>query len=232
MIMIKKYSMATVAFVLLFTSFNSSAQKFEFVTVSDVVRNIKDRFSKVEGYQADFTMVTVKGSGSVTQKGVIQSLRPNFLRVTFHSPKRQQIVSDGKMMWIHIPSMNVVAEQDLKGDRGTEFSATSYIGLRRLFAKYHYKFASKEQPALMSDGKKYYTLFLQQKESRSGYKTINLWVNEDFLITRAEGETSIGKKITISFDNINTNVKLLKGQFKFDIPSNARVIKNPMISEE
>ena len=216
----------------MFTGISVNAQKFEFVTVSDVVRNVRDRFSKVEGYEAKFTMVTSKGSGTVTQKGTIQSLQPNYLRIMFNAPRNQQVISDGKMMWVYIPSMNVVAEQDLKDDKGTEFSAVSYVGLKRLFAKYHYKFASKEQPALMSDGKKYYTLYLQQKESRSGYKTINLWINEDFLITRAEGETSTGKKITISFDNINTNAKLLKGNFKFDIPSNAKVIKNPMISEE
>lgn len=229
----KKYMSKFICIVAFFSLLTVvSAQEFEFVTVSDVVRKVKDRFSDVEGYSANFVIESKKGSSTEVKKGTIQSLKPNMLKIQFRSPKSQLLVSDGETMWIHIPSMNVVAEQDLKGDKSTEFSTTSYVGLKRLFAKYHYKFDSKDQPALGVDGKKYYTLYLKQKESRSGYKSMKLWVNEDFLITRAVGETSSGKSVSISFSNINTKASLRKGSFKFDIPANARVIKNPMIAEE
>ncbi len=208
------------------------AQDFEFTTVSDVVKEVKDRFADVESYTASFTIKSTKGNNTVVQEGTVRSLKPNMLRVDFTSPKTQKVVSDGERMWIYIPSLNVVAEQDLKEDKTTTFSTTSAVGLRRLFNKYHYKFAGKEQPKLMEDGKKYYTLELKQKESRSGYKTLNLWITEDYMITRAEGETASGKYVVIEFSNIDTNTKLSKGMFKFEIPANARTIKNPMISEE
>jgi len=84
----------------------------------------------------------------------------------------------------------------------------------------------------MKDGSKMYTLVLKQKESRGGYKTINLWITENFFIQKAEGFTSSGKKVEITLSDIKTNVDLPNGMFKFDIPATARVIKNPMISEE
>jgi outer membrane lipoprotein carrier protein len=220
-----------VILVLTFT-FSVSAQDFEFTTVSDVVKKVKDRFAEVESYNASFKITSSKDSKTTVQEGRVSSLKPNMLRVDFTSPSSQKVVSDGKTMWIYIPSLNVVAEQDLKEDKTTTFSTTSEIGLRRLFNKYHYKFASKEQPALAEDGKKYYTLDLRQKESRSGYKSLKLWVNEDYIITRAEGETSSGKSVTIEFSNIDLSTQLSKGLFRFEIPSNAQTIKNPMISEE
>ncbi len=178
-------------------------------------------------------VITVENQGKKTvQSGVVKSKNPNLLLAEFNSPSGQKIVANGKMLWIYIPSMNVVAEQDLKDDKGTVFASGTKSGLNRLFSKYHYKFASKTQPEVMKDGKKYYTLNLDQKESRSGYRTMKLWINEEFVIVKAEGLTSTNKKVTIEFSNIDLTQEFQKGIFKFEIPSNARVIKNPMLAEE
>lgn len=205
------------------------AYKFDFITVNDVVKKVRNRFRDMKGYQANFVITTVKSGKTSVQRGVLKYKNGNKMLVLFTSPHGQKIVSDGSRMWIYIPSMNVVAEQDLKSDGGLFDSTGS--GLQRLFSKYHYRFDSKEQPQELN-GKKYYTLFLKQKESRSGYRTMKLWVSEDFIITRAEGHTAAGKKVTIEFNNIKTDVSLPNSAFSFDIPSRARVIKNPMISEE
>jgi outer membrane lipoprotein carrier protein len=211
---------------------HSSGYKFEFITVSDIVKKVKQRFAEIDSYQANFRIVSEKLGKKDHQSGTVKYRSSDKLLVEFHHPYGQKIVSDGKMMWIYIPSMNVVAEQDLKSDSSSIFSSGTGSGLRRLFSKYHYRFASKEQPEPQSDGKKMYTLFLKQKESKSGFRTLKLWISEDYIISKAYGETSSGKKIEIQFDDIRTNVNLPLGIFRFDIPSRARVIKNPMISEE
>ena len=222
-----------IAFVIFFSfmAANGFAYKFDFVTVSDVVNNIKNNYSKLESYQANFTILSDKGGKKATQTGILRFKSSDKLLMEFNQPSRQKIVSDGKMMWIYIPSMNVVAEQDLMSDSGL-FTSGSEAGLNRLFSKYHYRFASKDEPETMKDGSKMYTLVLKQKESRGGYKTINLWISENFFIQKAEGYTSSGKKVEITLSDIKTNIDMPNGMFKFDIPATARVIKNPMISEE
>ena len=80
--------------------------------------------------------------------------------IRFFKPYGQKIVSDGKMMWIYIPNMNVVAEQDLKSNKGL-FGPSTKTGLNRLFSKYHYRFMSKKQPEQLDDGTKAYTLLLK-----------------------------------------------------------------------
>lgn len=228
---IKSISVITAGIFLLTGAFNAFAYKFDFVTVSDVVKNIKKTYSDLESYQANFSIISEKDGRKSVQSGVLRFKASDRLLMEFNQPSRQKIVSNGEMMWIYIPSMNVVAEQDLMSESGL-FSSGSQAGLNRLFNKYHYRFASKDEPQILGDGSKMYTLVLKQKESRSGYRTINLWVTENFFIQKAEGVTSTGKKVVITLTDIKTNVDLPNGIFKFDIPATARVIKNPMISEE
>ena len=207
------------------------AYNFEFVTVGDVVKKIQGKFASVDTYQANFNITSDSMGKKRIQTGTISYKASNKLLINFTSPQGQKIVADDKTMWIYMPSMNVVAQQDLKGDSGI-FSMQSKTGLRRLFSKYHYRFEGKEQPAAQSDGSKQYVLFLKQKESRSGFRTMTLWISEDYMITRAEGETSSGKKVRVSFSQIKTGMNLPNGMFKFDPPGHARIVRNPMISEE
>ncbi len=220
-----------VSIVFIFNSTASPVYKFDFITVTDVVKKIKKTFGSLKTYQANFTIITTKMGKKRKQSGVIQYKANDKLLMKFYKPSGQKIISNGEMMWIYIPSMNVVAEQDLRSDPGL-FSSGTKTGLNRLFSKYHYRFYSKKQPEEQKDGTKKYTLLLKQKESRSGYKTLKLWVSEDYMITAAEGITSSGKIINISFSNIKTNIDIPNGVFKFNIPSRARIIKNPMMSEE
>ncbi len=208
------------------------ADLFNFVTVTDIVKKVRTRFGELDSYQADFVMTSHKLGAASRQTGTVKYKAANRLLIDSFGTRRYQIVSDGKKMWIYIPGMNAVVRQDLKSDSDSLFSAGTKSGLQRLFSKYHYKFASKTQPEVQSDGSKKYTLFLKQKESRGGFRTIKLWVSEDFLIARAEGETAIGKKVDIEFKNIKTDVSLPNGIFKFDIPSQAKVVINPLMSEE
>jgi len=207
------------------------AFKFDFTTVSDIVDNIKKKFAKIESYQANFTIVSEKMGKTRQQTGVIKYKANNKICIEFTQPYGQKIVSNGKTMWIYIPSMNVVAEQDLSADAGI-FTSGTKSGLNWLFSKYHYRFDSKDQPAEQDDGTKKYTLFLKQKESRSGFRKLKLWVSEQYFIVRARGETTTGNTIDITFSNLKINPTLINSIFKFEMPAHARVIKNPMISEE
>ena len=213
-------------------NFGETSYKFEFITVGDIVKRIKNRFSKIDSYQANFKIVSQKHGSKTYQSGRVLYKSSNKILVEFYKPYGHKIVSNGKTMWIYLPSMNVVAEQDLKSSSKSLFFSSTSSGLRRLFLKYHYRFASKEQPEEQTDGTKKYTLLLKQRESRSGFRTIKLWVNEDYFITKAHGETSTGKILQIEFNNIRTDINLQNGIFRFDVPSKARIIKNPIVSEE
>ena len=230
--MIKKITLTIFGIVsILIMSSTVQAYKFDFVTVSDIVKKVKGRFSEIKTYEANFRIQTEKTGSKNLQTGTIRYKSPDRMLITFQQPFGQKIIANGTTMWIYIPSMNVVAEQDLK-DEGGFFSSATKNGLQRLFNKYHYRFLSKNQPEQQQDGSKMYTLQLKQKESRSGYRTMNLWITENYLITHVAGETSSGKKVDIVFTDIKIDNDIPNGMFKFDVPPQARVIKNPMMAEE
>ena len=207
----------------------ANAYKFDFVTVGDVVKEIQSNFGKLRSYQANFSIASTRAGRKTTQTGTVRYKAPDKLLIEFSNPAGQRIVSDGKTMWIYIPSLRVVAEQDL---RSSNVPAVTASGLRRLFSRYHYRFAGKDQPEPQTTGEPLYTLQLRQKETRSGYRSMKLWVNKDYMIVRAQGETSTGKTVEISFSNIRTNVDFQNALFRFEMPPGARTIKNPMVSEE
>ena len=208
----------------------ANAYKFDFVTVGDVVKQIQANFGKLRSYQANFNITSTRGGRPSTQTGTVKYKSPDKLLIEFSNPAGQRIVSDGKTMWIYIPAMRVVAEQDLRS--GGDVPAPTASGLRRLFSRYHYRFAGKDQPEPQKTGDPLYTLQLRQKETRSGYRSMKLWVNKDYMIVRAQCETSTGKTVEISFSNIKTNVDFQNALFRFEMPQGARTIKNPMVSEE
>jgi outer membrane lipoprotein carrier protein len=224
------YSIVFLFVFLIFISNDINA--FEFTTVSDVVKNIRNKFSGINAYQADFTIVSEKLGSKTNKNGVLKYKADNKMLVEFSNPPGQKIISNGKKLWIYLPSMNVVAEQDLKSGDESIFASSTSGGLSRLFSKYHYKFASKTQPEKQDDGTMRYTLSLKQRETRSGFRTIKLWVSEEYMITKALGESTTGKSVEIKFNKIQTNVDLPGSIFQFDFPKKARIIKNPMISEE
>jgi chaperone LolA len=228
-----KNKILLIIFLLVFSvifSFEADAYKFDFLTVGDVVKEIQASFGKLASYQASFTITTTKSGKKSVQNGTVKYKASDKLLIEFYNPAGQKIISDGKTMWIYIPSMNVVAEQDLKSDGG--MLATTSSGLKRLFSKYHYKFDGKEQPEPQKEGEPLYTLQLKQKESRSGYRSMKLWVNKDYMIVKSLGETSSGKTVEISFNNIKKDINFQNGIFRFEIPQRVRTIKNPMVSEE
>ncbi len=227
----KKLKYLFAVYLLLAAGSGLFAYKFDFVTVGDVVKEIRSAYGKLDSYQASFTIESERHGKRMLQKGIIRFKNSDRIVMDFYQPSNQKIVSNGKTMWIYIPSMNVVAEQDLNSGAGL-FSSGSKSGLNSLFSKYHYRFASKEQPETMKDGSKKYTLELKQKESRSGYREINLQVDENYFITMAQGVTSTGKKVSIVLTDIKKNIDLPESIFKFDVPARAGILKNPMMSEE
>jgi outer membrane lipoprotein-sorting protein len=228
----KRFSTVLTAIIALLCVSPAPAIKFDFTTVSDVVKSISKRYGEIDCYSASFTLRGDKGGKKTQQNGVIRSKSPDKLLVEFSNPPGQKIVANEKTMWIYMPSLNVVATQDLNNKNASFLTSNTKNGLSRLFSKYHYKFDAKDQPITEADGKKYYTLYLKQKESRSGYRNLKLWITDDYLIKKAVGETSSGKKVEIEFTNIKTNESFPNGMFKFDMPANAREIKNPMMAEE
>ncbi|MCZ8341877.1 MAG: outer membrane lipoprotein carrier protein LolA [Leptospira sp.] len=204
---------------------------------SEVVKKIKKNFSDINSYSADFQIKTVENKKEKSMKGKCFYKRPGKIRYDFSDPEGDEIVSDGKTLYIFIKKLGAVGKQDLSMDKknssGPIFTTNSPDGLNRLFRKYHYKFDSIEQPRSLGEGStKYFVLDLDQREKIGGFEKMKLFVDsESYLIKRAVAMDGRGKETTISFLNINFSEDIQDGVFNFHMSGNAKIVNNPLVSE-
>jgi outer membrane lipoprotein carrier protein len=205
---------------------------------SEVVKKIKKKFSEINSYAADFQIRTVENKKEKTMRGKCLYKRPGKIRYNFSEPEGDEIVSDGKTLYIFIKRLGAVGKQDLtldkKNSSGAIFNTNSADGLSRLFRKYHYKFDAIEQPRLMveKDPTLYFVLELDQREKIGGYEKMRLFVDsESYLIKRAIATDGRGKETTIAFTNINFEEEIQDGVFNFHMSGNAKIVNNPLVSE-
>ncbi|EMN88459.1 LolA family protein [Leptospira weilii] len=205
---------------------------------SEVVKQVKKKFNDLNSYKANFQIQTVSNRKNKNMKGVCLYKKGGRIRYQFSDPSGDEIVSDGKTLYIYIARLNAVGKQDLTLNKsnksGPIFSSFTDEGLSRIFRKYHYKFDSIEQPQTSSkDGRKYFVLNLEQREKIGGFETMLLYVDaETYFIQKAVASDGRGKETTVEFSNLEINPDLEDGQFNFHIGGNAKIINNPLVSEQ
>ncbi|MCS7204521.1 MAG: outer membrane lipoprotein carrier protein LolA [Leptospiraceae bacterium] len=220
-------------FVFLFGFSLYSNPPHNWMSHSMVVKEIIKTYESFENYRADFKIITKNRVSS----GVAYYKKGGRVRFEFHQPAGDLLISDGKILWIVVGKQNLVGKQDLQlqvknEDNKPIFAVMPGRGVSHLFQKYHYKFDDIQQPKEI-DGKKYYVLDLEQKVKIGGYEKMKLFVNpKTFFIEKAIAEGSFGTKVTIEFSNIQTQLEIEGKLFQYQPPENARVVLNPLVSEE
>lgn len=200
---------------------------------SMVARKIIEKYESFDNYKAEFVIQTK----NKTMRGISYYQKPGKIRFEFYQPNGDLMISDGKILWIVIPSQRLVGKQDLKLDVKDEdnkpiFAVMPGSGIRHLFTKYHYKFDDIHQPKEINN-KKYFVMDLEQKVKIGGYRNIKLFINaENYFIEKAIAEGSFGVQTTIEFSNIKTNTEIEGKLFQFQPPENYRIVLNPLVSEE
>lgn len=223
-------------FMLLFLSSTSfSADRYDFVVAKDIVKQVRKKFKSFNSYTADFSIQSRKGKKTSNRTGKIFFRKPDKVRMIFTYPRAQIVVSNGEKVWIYMPRLKILGEQDLnKTGDDSFFSKASPVGLDRLFSLYHYSFKKGKQPQSMQLGnltEDFFVLELKQKVMTSGFRSMEVWVDKNYLIRHVRAENALGKIVTMSFTNIVTGKDLDDSLFvfnrsKYKIKS---VVKNPLV---
>lgn len=200
---------------------------------SMVAKEVIKVYDSFNTYQANFKITTK----NKVMTGIAYYKKPGKVRFDFNQPYGDLLITDGKILWIVVGRQNLIGKQDLTLRAKDEnnrpiFAVMPGKGVEHLFKKYHYKFDDINQPKEM-EGKKYFVLDLEKIEKIGGYEKMLLYINaENFLIEKAIAEGSFGTKTTIEFSNVKTNIELEGKLFQYNPPENARIVLNPLVSEE
>jgi len=191
------------------------------VTASPVLaatpeQSLERFFTKVYTYQASFKQEVLDDSGQAVQQasGRLWIQRPGLFRWDYESPYAQQIVADGKKLWVYdIDLQQVTVRASDEALQGTPAMLLSGKGgvLKRF----------KIEPRHSRKGLDW--LALLPRTGDSGYKRIHLGFRQGRLSTM-EFIDNFDQMTRITLLDVAENRRIRKSVFRFTPPDNVDVV--------
>jgi outer membrane lipoprotein carrier protein len=214
--MVKAVAMA--ALVLLVAAGSVSAQSLD-----DVLREVEGVYGRMTDLRADFTQVAFNKSlnQSIPAKGTVYLKKGGKLRWEFTEPTPQEIVSDGKKLWVYTPTLNQAnvaeAPEALAGPAGSFLA-----GLGKLRSEFQVRFLNPAQPK-DTDGN--WALDLTPKQPLPTLSRLILALDpKSWEIKKAVVHDQFENTVTMRFTKMAVNSGLPDRTFTFVAPKGVVIV--------
>jgi outer membrane lipoprotein-sorting protein len=172
-----------------------------------LIKDVQAKYDEITDLTADFTQTnSVKNSSS----GKFFYKKDHKLRIEF---KNLTIITDGKTTWNFNRKENKVIVSNY--DDSDPFA----LSLDKLIYDYPensvIKDISKNEQKILQ---------LTPKNAANNFKSINIWINKENLVTRVIFEDLSSNKTDISLSGYRLNTKLADSKFSFDAPKGSTII--------
>lgn len=207
----------------LFTSFALALAAF--AAHADGLQDLEKFLREVDSGKAGFTQVVTSPkrasetvARSKTSSGTFEFLRPNRFRFVYAKPFEQTIVADGQTLWLHDVDLNQVTSRSQKEALGSTPAALIAAGadLKGLSDAFELK------PAAARDGLEW--LEARPKDRNGQLQMVRVGFRQGQLSV-LDIEDSLGQRSVLTFKDWQANAPLKVGDFKFQPPPGAAVIK-------
>jgi outer membrane lipoprotein carrier protein len=188
-------------------------------TASDLAARIQARYNTIRDFTADFTQrqTTPLLPKPVVERGDLKIRKPGRMRWTYATGDRNQVVSDGTMMYAYFPQDRYVSRSPVpKGDEAS--TALLFLAGQGNLTRDFTATMAAEQP----DGE--WRLVLRPRTRNADFETLTLEVDRTTLAFRGlsilddQGGTS-----AFRFSNLRENRGLNDSEFEFVIPRGVEV---------
>lgn len=167
------------------------------------------------------TLTNPVTSRVTTARGEMIVQRPGRISVGFNQPSGDRIVSDGKYVWIYLPSSapgQVIRQPATTAGAGLDFSTELLTAPRS-------KFTVADGGASAVAGRDARVVVLTPK-AESAFSKARIWVDDrDGLVRQLELTEPSGLTRLIRFGDMKLNAKVPASAFKFAVPKGVKVYK-------
>jgi len=205
------------ALILLVAASSAHAQ-----TLEEVVAGLEGAYARITDLRAEFTQNAFNRSLGQTIKaeGVVYLKKPGKMRWEYRTPSPQQIVSDGKSLWVYTPELNQVnvgeAPRALAGPAGSFLA-----GLGRVREAFTIRFLNP----LKVDDAGNPVLDLTPKRPEPVLTRLILTVDpREFLVRKAVLYDQFENTVTMRFTKVSMNSGLADSLFSFAPPKGVAVV--------
>lgn len=192
-------------------------------TLDDVVREIESAYSRMTDLRADVTQTAFNKSlnQTIPAKGTVYLKKGGKLRWEFTEPTPQEIVSDGKKLWVYTPTLNQAnvaeAPEALAGPAGSFLA-----GLGRLRTEFQVRFLNPAQP---KDAEGNWVLDLTPKQPLPTLTRLILSLDpKNWEIKKAVVHDQFENTVTMRFTKMAVNSGLPDRTFTFVAPKGVVIV--------
>jgi outer membrane lipoprotein carrier protein len=192
-------------------------------TLDDVIRGVEGAYGKMTDLRGEFTQSALNKSlnQTIDAKGVVYLKKGGKLRWEYVEPTKQEIVSDGKTIWIHTPQLNQVntgaAPEALSGPAGSFLS-----GLGKLRQHFNVRFLNPAQP---TDADGNVVLDLTPKQPLPTLARLVLSLDaKSYDVRKAVVYDQFENTVTMTFTKVAVNTGLPDKLFVFTAPKGTATV--------
>ena len=201
------------------------------ITAESFFAQVAATYHGIDDYEADIRITQRTG----TMAGRLSYKRPNLLRIDFTDPAGQVIVSDGSVLTIYYPALDVIFEQKL-GGRGDDSGVglASRQGLDYLQNNYAIAYLEGPDPVALDEGSSELAvkLNLTSRSATEGFRQLEIAVAASNLIRRISGITVGLEEHRFDFLGVRTNQSIPEQRFVYESPASANVYRDFLFDSE
>ncbi len=191
--------------------------------LDDVIGRIEDRYAKLEDLKAAFQQTSFNKSlnQTIPADGTVYLKKGGKMRWEYRAPSPQQIVSDGRSIWIYTPELNQVnvgeAPKVLAGPAGSFLA-----GLGKLRTYFTVRFLNAAQKV---NAEGHYVLDLRPRKPEPTLARLVIEVDpREWLVRGAEMYDQFDNTVRMRFTKIAANGGLPDRLFAFVPPKGAATV--------
>src|SRR3989454_5844377 len=192
-------------------------------TLDDVVRDVETSYARMTDLRAEFTQSAFNKSlnQTIPAKGTVYLKKGGKLRWEYVEPTPQEIVSDGKKLWVYTPTLNQAnvadAPEALAGPAGSFLA-----GLGRLRTEFQVRFLNPAQP---KDTEGNWALDLAPKQPLPTMTRLILSIDpKSWEIRKAVVHDQFENTVTMRFSKMVVNSGLPERTFTFVAPKGVVIV--------
>ncbi len=176
---------------------------------------------QMAGFSADFSQTSTLKAMEITDHAAGHAVfkRPGKMRWEYENPERQQIITDGKNLWIYRPDDNQVTVGTFPAFFGDGKGASFLSDINQLRKKFHILLMGRNDAGD-------YVLDLKPMEANPDIAQIRLTVSKKtFFVYQIITFNSYGDETRIELTHIEPKNQLADTVFTFTIPENTDVVQ-------
>jgi outer membrane lipoprotein carrier protein len=192
-----------------------SAQLALTVRADEVVDRLNRAMSSLDSVQADFKQTLIDDKKKIVQQsmGKVSIQRPGKFRWIYETPYEQQIVADGKELWVYDVDLDQVTVKPMESGLA---SAPIMVLMKQQNVETEFDVNAIGQHKYL------YWIELIPKKADTEYTRIYIGM-ENEIIKALELRDSFGQSTQIVFENLRNNVIFKPDSFKFVPPDGVDV---------